>query len=133
MCEDPVRLAPTLDPPVSEADLMAVHTRARAFEDWLRARFPERIVHREVPVLALDARSSVVNAIIDVLVETPSGAWIIDHKTGVPDDVAGAFRSHWPQLDAYALALGQARSDLAVAGLAIHWPLLGVVAETAGG
>lgn len=123
----PERLAAALVPAPPPGDLDAVAERSAAFEAWLEARFAAARIHREVPVLALDERGSVVNGTIDLLVETDAGLWILDHKTETPADPAAAFAAHQGQLSAYADALRATKPEAPVLGVGIHWPLAGVV------
>lgn len=86
-------------------------TRARIaaaiaqFEDWLRKQFEIESVMREWPVFALDENGSVVSGEADLVIQTPRGVWVLDHKSDRIEDSVDTFRKYRPQLDAYARAL----------------------------
>lgn len=102
-----------------EADRARIVAAVRRFESWLAATFQIRDIRREWPVLALDAQGSVVSGTVDLLVDTPAGTWVIDHKSDRIEDPAAGFSQYRPQLGDYARALeAQGKS---VAGLAINW------------
>jgi ATP-dependent helicase/nuclease subunit A len=70
--------------------------------------------------VALNDQGSTIHGAIDLLVQTPGGVWVIDHKSDQTDDRTGRFGTYWPQLKAYADAV---RSDGAqpVRGVAVNW------------
>jgi ATP-dependent exoDNAse (exonuclease V) beta subunit len=61
------------------------------FVRWLAGRFQPLRVVREVPLLGLDGRGSVVSGVLDLLLETAGGYWILDHKSDITDDRAARF------------------------------------------
>ena len=89
------------------------------FEAWLENYFNTKSVLREWPILALDEQGSVVSGMADLIVETPAGLWVIDHKSDQVDDSALAFGVYRAQLESYAAALSKEGS--AVLGIAINW------------
>ena len=97
------------------------------FERWLVGRFEPLRVVREVPLLGLDGRGSVVSGILDLLVETAEGYWILDHKSDVTDDRSARFEVYLPQLRCYADLVGKAFPGKPVQGVAIHWISYGKV------
>ncbi|MBI2894413.1 MAG: UvrD-helicase domain-containing protein [Deltaproteobacteria bacterium] len=117
--------------------LVTVGNRLRT---WLERRWPKARWHRELPVEALvpagndpmgDGPNSdgprLVSGTIDLLLDTPDGILIIDHKT-FPAPTEAAWRKaaakHAPQLAAYAAALAVAHGRR-VAGTWLHFPLGG--------
>jgi ATP-dependent exoDNAse (exonuclease V) beta subunit len=89
------------------------------FEAWLETYFNTKSVLREWPILALDEQGSVVSGMADLIVETPAGLWVIDHKSDQVDDSALAFGVYRAQLESYAAALSKEGST--VLGIAINW------------
>jgi ATP-dependent exoDNAse (exonuclease V) beta subunit len=61
-----------------------------------------------------------VSGTIDLLVETETGYWIVDHKT----DKVAEYSKHHTQLMAYAKAL---KLDKPVLGLAVNWVRGGIL------
>jgi hypothetical protein len=60
-----------------------------------------------------------VSGTADLIVQTTTGAWIIDHKSDPIDEPVQPYLAYEPQLAAYAAALTAAGNQ--VAGTAIHW------------
>ncbi|MFN2251460.1 MAG: UvrD-helicase domain-containing protein [Anaerolineae bacterium] len=116
---------------LNEEQQAAVAANVAQFDQWLKAVLltsaADSSVEHEVPVLALDESGSVVWGYIDVLVETPDGYWIVDHKSDHTDDRRARFEEHYPQLMAYADAVRSARPDKPVRGVAVHWITYGEV------
>lgn len=97
------------------------------FNMWLTKKFSPIAVSSEVPILALNEQSSVVSGVIDLLVETDEGFWIIDHKSDETEDLEERFRFYLPQLHCYADAVGKARAGKPVIGVMINWIIFGRV------
>jgi len=97
------------------------------FERWLAGRFQPLRVVREVPLLGLDGRGSVVSGVLDILVETTGGYWILDHKSDITDDRVARFEAYLPQLRCYADLVRKAFPGKPVLGVAIHWISYGKV------
>ena len=95
------------------------------FEAWLETYFDAKSVLREWPILALDERGTVVSGMADLIVETPEGLWVIDHKSDQVDDPALAFGVYRAQLESYAAALSKEGNT--VLGTAINWTRRGEV------
>lgn len=106
-----------LTPPQVEAIVKA----QSAFAAWLAQTLAPVSVRREVPVLGLDPKGSVVSGKIDLLVETAQGFWVFDYKSDVVDDLDLRFATYRPQLECYADLLRQARPAKPVLGIAIYW------------
>ena len=97
------------------------------FETWIRNRFEPSSIARELPFSTTRSDGAVVSGIIDLLVETADGYWIIDHKSDVVDDAQTAFASYWPQLAAYANAVSNVDGGQPVLGVGINWIRTGEV------
>ncbi|WP_185640626.1 exodeoxyribonuclease V subunit beta [Burkholderia sp. Bp9142] len=90
-------------------DRAAVIAQLRAFFGWLKQRWPGGTVHIEVPVEADRADGTRLRGRIDLLVDTPDGWVLVDHKSNPggssrDDEIA---RAHGSQLSAYAVAIEQ--------------------------
>jgi ATP-dependent exoDNAse (exonuclease V) beta subunit len=90
-------------------DRAAVIAQLRAFFGWLNQRWPGGAVHIEVPVETDRADGTRLRGRIDLLVDTPDGWVLVDHKSNPggssrDDEIA---RAHGPQLSAYAEAIEQ--------------------------
>lgn len=68
--------------------------------------------HAEVPVTGLNKKFQVVSGVIDLLIKTEQGLWLIDHKT----DVLAKGQSYWQQLWVYSDLVGPN-----VQGIALNW------------
>ena len=97
------------------------------FDRWLAGRFQPLQVVREVPLLGLDVRGSVVSGVLDLLVETTGGYWILDHKSDITDDRVARFEAYLPQLRCYGDLVGKAFPGKPVLGVGIHWISYGKV------
>ena len=106
-----------LNAPGEEADKIAA--AVTRFEAWLRKRFVVQSVQREWPVLAMNDDGSVLAGLVDLLVHTAEGAWVLDHKSDRAEDVQEGFRMYLPQLQAYERVLADAGEN--ILGVGIHW------------
>lgn len=91
------------------------------FNMWLTKKFSPIDISSEVPILALSEHGSVVSGVIDLLVETEEGFWIIDHKSDETKDLEERFRFYLPQLLCYVDAVGKAKAGKMVVGVIINW------------
>jgi len=114
-------LGPATGYPLAAPQLDAIGQSAVAFEGWLTKKLQAREIGREVPVLALDGNGSVVAGLVDVLVKTDRGDWVVDYKSDEVDDRDTRFQTYLPQLLAYAQALNAAGDAERVQGVAIFW------------
>jgi ATP-dependent exoDNAse (exonuclease V) beta subunit len=90
-------------------DKTTVIDQLQAFFEWLRQRWPGSTIRVEVPVEANRQDGTRLRGRIDMLLETPDGWVLLDHKSnpgGTTHDDALA-REHGPQLSAYAQAIEQ--------------------------
>ena len=96
--------------------MLAAVTR---FQAWLTDGLGAERVYREWPLLALGDDGAVVSGIADLVVETPEGCWVLDHKSDRVADAQAGFGAYQTQLDGYAAILEAAGQR--VAGVGIHW------------
>ena len=96
------------------------------FEEWHRRRLGTESVMREWPVLAVDENGSVLSGEADLVLQTPEGVWVLDHKSDRVDDLSATFQRYLPQLEAYATALRE--EGRRVAGIGINLIRRGEVA-----
>lgn len=88
-------------------DKDAVCAQVAAFQAWLTKRWPGCPVHVEVPIEADGPNGTRIRGRIDLLVDTPGGWILMDHKsnpggTARDEDLAA---EHGPQLESYGHAL----------------------------
>ena len=88
-------------------DTRAVCAQITAFQQWLNNRWPGCPVYVEVPVEADGPNGTRIRGRLDLLVETPEGWVIVDHKSnpggaGKDEDLV---TEHGPQLASYERAL----------------------------
>jgi len=102
-----------------EANLSKVADCVASFEKWLADRFAIKLVHRELPLLALEDTGSVVSGTADLVLETDEGVWVIVHKSDELGDPEAAFNSYRPQLECYARTLSSMGRK--ISGLGINW------------
>jgi ATP-dependent exoDNAse (exonuclease V) beta subunit len=105
-------------------DLVASGDRLIAF---IAAQFPGAVLLKEFPITGRLSTQRVRGS-IDLLVETPAGFIIIDHKSfpGKSEDWATRAMSHLPQLHVYKHVL-QERTGKIVKELYIHMPIVGAM------
>jgi ATP-dependent exoDNAse (exonuclease V) beta subunit len=105
-----------------------LQSQVEKFDAWTQKYLKPKNVQKEVSILALDAKGSVINGFIDLLVETDDGFWIIDHKSDRTEDYALRFSEHLPQLLTYHDAVSKTQTDKPVIGVGINWIYQGKVA-----
>ena len=120
------RLPALLGVDLDDTQRDALSRTSATFEAWVREHFSTLRIRREVPVSGLDTADTLITGVIDLLVETMDGYWILDHKS---DEWTGAldlrFAHYAPQLEAYRIA-AQSQTDRPVLGVGIHWIHRGV-------
>jgi len=111
-------------------DLASVESMAENFIACMEEKFKPVHCHVEPPVSYINNHGQEVNGFIDLLLETPLGWVIIDHKS------SPKARSQWQQtalaysgqLDAYQQAI-EAATDKPVIGCWIHFAVTGGLVE----
>ena len=81
-----------------------------AFRQWIGERWPEYTMHPEIPVQSTLSTGQIMNGRIDLLLNTPDGWILIDHKSNPQGASAwdGLAEKYAGQLEAYAGAVAQA-------------------------
>ena len=84
--------------------------------------------HREWPTYQRLDMGSIASGIADLILETPDGRVIIDHKAygGVPGDAAEYALGDAPQVQVYADTATKATGK-PILGMYIHFPLIGAL------
>lgn len=106
-------------PPVS---LLEMSDRLQV---WLRKRWTSATMHREVPLSTHRESGTLLSGIADLLVETPRGWIIVDHKThvGSQAELEAYAAGVVGQLSAYAEILAALGRD--VVAWVVHFPVAG--------
>ena len=117
-----------VDGAVSVTDLVAMQER---LGDFIKNRYPECIIRHEWPISWKNSQNQLLQGWIDLLLETPDGYVIIDHKSYPGDSVTERIRNYAPQLAAYRRAV-EAATGKTVVALLVHLPILGQVYELTG-
>ena len=110
---------------VDEVTSARVVAAVEGFEAWVTSSLKPTALQREWPLLFVDAAGTVVSGLADLVVHTPGGAWVIDHKSDQVEDPQLAFAKYEPQLEAYRHALEA--QGIKVAGVAVNWVRRGEV------
>jgi ATP-dependent exoDNAse (exonuclease V) beta subunit len=123
-------LAPEVIPHLGDVTLDEATKAIRKFRTWFEKSMGEATFEAEVPFVSLDEQTrSVVVGTIDLLVKTPSGYWIVDHKTdhvGKGNNALEAkCQEHAPQLELYRKAV-ERETGRPVLGMILHWVRAGV-------
>jgi len=93
----------------------------KSFEIWCRDNFGDIEMHKEIPVTYQKEDGVLVSGIIDLLLETDAGYWIIDHKTHKPDNPEKNLWDYWPQLQAYQDGVEKSPGTKKVLGVGVNW------------
>lgn len=110
---------------IGGGDVSKIIDSVTSFEQWMKDRFSPTVVHRELPLLGIDDKGSVVSGTADLVLVTGRGIWIIDHKSDHVDEPELAFNIYRPQLECYATLLRSMGHN--VLGLGINWVRRGEV------
>jgi len=97
-----------------------IESMLQSYQAWLNTNLKPINIQCEVPILAVNEFGQTVSGSIDMLVETETGFWIIDHKTDKKPD----FAKHVEQLRAYVLSLALEKP---IIGIAINWVRVGKI------
>ena len=94
---------------------------------WIETNYPGAVIHREVP-LKMTENGKVYSGIADMLVETPEGYILIDHKTYQGTDIMGHSGKYYNQLSAYEKMVN-CHAEKKVTGIFLFYPVSGVLVE----
>ena len=125
----PDRARKALDRELTDKDWIKIQEMTELFMKHLQGKFEPLKFHWEVSVTSRNSHGSFVGGTIDLLVETPEGYWIVDHKSEESENIKETFYYYYPQLTAYARALSEGL-DMEVLGVAIHWACMGSISST---
>ncbi|WP_019027647.1 UvrD-helicase domain-containing protein [Colwellia piezophila] len=84
---------------------------------WLNKNWSASSYRTELPMLSIVENGATLSGILDLLVETNDGYWIVDHKTDCKTDDK-QFKHHLPQLLTYAKHI---TLNKPIIGVAINW------------
>jgi ATP-dependent exoDNAse (exonuclease V) beta subunit len=126
-CPDRESLSNACDFEFTSEQEQGLRHQVAKFNSWLNKTLSPISCAAEIPFLTQNEAGSVISGIIDLVVETEEGFWIIDHKSDRTDDRKGRFAQYMQQLDAYATAIKKARPEKPVLGVGINWASFGEV------
>jgi ATP-dependent exoDNAse (exonuclease V) beta subunit len=111
-------------------DLIMMGDRLRK---WANDRWPDAKWCREWPTLQRLPSGSMVRGITDLILMTPDGLVVIDHKAyiGGPEDARQFALNCAEQVQAYADAAGEALGNGSTK-MYVHLPLIGAVVQVEG-
>jgi ATP-dependent exoDNAse (exonuclease V) beta subunit len=89
----------------------------KCFHAWTVSALKAISLKSETPMLAKTHEGATLSGIIDLLIETENGYWIVDHKTDIKTNDE-QFKKHLPQLLAYAQ---YTKLDKPILGVAVNW------------
>jgi hypothetical protein len=114
-----------ITPALTPADLVEISDRLRKCAG---AKWPKAKWHREWPIFHRLDTGSITSGIADLILETPDGLVIIDHKAygGEPGDAAEYALGDAPQVQVYADTAAKATGK-PILGMYIHFPLIGAL------
>jgi ATP-dependent exoDNAse (exonuclease V) beta subunit len=103
-------------------------TAADRLTSWVTSTWPEAKWHREWPVTAEDENGTVLRGQADLLLETPDGWAVIDHKSfpGTGKTALKKAAEFAGQVGAYAVAVRHA-TQKPLLGAYIHLPFAGLL------
>jgi ATP-dependent helicase/nuclease subunit A len=113
------RLAEITGAELDHPAIEAIGAHVARFEQLLKETLEAKTIWREWPLLAMGDDGAVMSGIADLVIETPHGSWVIDHKSDRVTDPREAMRVYLPQLEAYAEMLE--RAGHTVAGVGVNW------------
>jgi ATP-dependent helicase/nuclease subunit A len=111
-------------------DAQGVVSRIEAFRAWRESKWPGCRVRVEVPIEADGPQGTRIRGSIDLLIDTPDGWVLIDHKASWGEGVAGQdlgtglAQIYGPQLALYGYSLWDT-SSRPTTSFWLHLPLLG--------
>jgi ATP-dependent exoDNAse (exonuclease V) beta subunit len=118
--DDALKMPPITQAMLTDELIAQIKQSLTNFVAWLENTWQPIQYHCELPTLSVNELGQTVSGTIDLLVETKTGYWIVDHKT----DKVAEYSKHHTQLMAYAKAL---KLDKPVLGLAVNWVRGGIL------
>jgi len=97
-----------------------IESMLQSYQACLNSSLKPINIQCEVPILATNELGQIISGSIDMLIETETGFWIVDHKTDKKIDMT----KHLEQLKAYVQSLAL---DKPVIGIAINWVRAGQI------
>jgi hypothetical protein len=99
-----------------------------ALASFVASRWPGATWHRELPLRRRLPDGSVLSGTADLVLETPDGLVVVDHKSypGSSTQALARAATHAGQLAAYALTVSEAWAR-PVLGTFIHLPIAGIM------
>lgn len=105
------------------ADIVAA---GRRLAEFIRQRYPEHKAVREWPMALRNEKGQLLQGWIDLLLETPDGYVIIDHKDYPGPDADERVKVYIPQMAAYQSAVERATGRPVIETL-LHMPISGQI------
>jgi len=102
---------------ITEGQATVIASSHEAMTGWLKKNLSASQITAEVPFSVMAQNASVCTGLIDLLIESPDGFWVIDHKTDRAIGEEEIFDHYWPQLQAYKESLEGLGLDVAGVGL----------------
>ena len=106
---------------ITPADLLTIH---QGLETFIEKTYPAAKVLREWPITLINDEHQLMQGWVDMLLETPTGYVVIDHKSYVGADASEYVKKYAAQLAVYRQAVEKATGKDVVATL-LHMPMLG--------
>ncbi len=106
---------------IAPADLLTIH---QGLETFIEQTYPAAKVLREWPITLINDEHQLMQGWVDMLLETPTGYVVIDHKSYVGADASEYVKKYAAQLAVYRQAVERATGKDVVATL-LHMPMLG--------
>jgi ATP-dependent exoDNAse (exonuclease V) beta subunit len=106
----------------------ALLTASDRLRCWVDTRWPQAVWHHEYPVALRQANGTIVSGFIDLLLKTPDGFVVVDHKSfpGSREDAEKKAASFAGQLGCYRDTVLKAIGK-EVIGSYIHLPITGII------
>jgi ATP-dependent helicase/nuclease subunit A len=110
---------------LTAGDLVEISDRLRR---WTDSKWPGAKWYREWPVFQRFETGSVMRGVADLMLETPAGVVVIDHKAypGSPAEAREYALGDAPQVQVYADTAAKATGK-PILGMYIHFPLIGAL------
>ena len=120
--------------PLTAAESCLIADTVSDFNQYLKQQLAPVSLRSEEPFIVANQEGTVITGIIDLLVETADGYWIVDHKSDqiAEDEIADRVAHYYPQLLAYAEAVSTLTYGMKMPGIMINWISLGMATTITG-